>query len=48
MPFVLDGVDYCGENLPTYHEFYDKLRAGAVPSTSQTSAFETAKIFENT
>lgn len=46
MPFVLDGVDYCGENLPTYHEFYDKLRAGAVPSTSQTSAFETAKIFE--
>lgn len=46
MPFALDGVDIEPDTIPTHHEFYDKLRAGAVPSTSQTSAYEAIQIFE--
>lgn len=47
MPFAIDGTDVDSRNLPTYHEFYDKLRAGAIPNTSQTSAYEALQIFES-
>ena len=46
MPFTLDGKDHFDGELPTYHEFYDKLRAGAVASTSQTSSYAAIHTFE--
>lgn len=46
MPFTLDGKDYFDEALPSYPEFYNKLRQGADVHTSQTSAYAAIRVFE--
>lgn len=46
MPFTLDGTDYFDGELPSYPEFYNKLREGASVNTSQTSAYAAIRVFE--
>ncbi len=46
-PFSIDGTDYVddfGSSL-SYRDFYDQLRKGAIPSTSQISAFVFEQLF---
>lgn len=46
-PFSVDGTDYVddfGSSL-SYKDFYDELRKGAMPSTSQISAFVFEQVF---
>ena len=43
LDFILEGVTYHGdEEKITMGEFYDKMRAGATPTTTQVN-FETAR-----
>ena len=46
MPFTLGGKDFFDGDLPSPAEFYGALRAGAVVSTSQTSAYAAIHAFE--
>ena len=46
MPFTLGGHDYFDGPLPSPAEFYGALRAGAIASTSQTSAYAAIHAFE--
>ena len=46
MPFTVGDTDYYNASLPTYHEFYDFLRAGQIATTSQTSIYDAVKVFE--
>lgn len=46
--FIIDGdefADDCGQSIP-FDEFYDRIRAGAMPTTSQINASEFTQFFE--
>ncbi|MBQ7973108.1 MAG: DegV family protein [Lachnospiraceae bacterium] len=46
--FILDGTEYeddCGKTVP-YDEFYDKIRNGSMPTTSQINISEFIAFFE--
>lgn len=46
LTYTLDGTTYSWENpLPT-REFYDKMREGSLPTTSQVNPEQAAEIFE--
>ena len=48
MPYILDGVEYYDDNgrAGTEKEFFDKMRAGATPSTSLLSKEVYLEYFE--
>jgi DegV family protein with EDD domain len=45
MPFIIDGETYTIENM-SHREFYDKLRAGSMPTTTQATANDWTLEFE--
>ena len=48
MPYILDGVEYYDDNgrAGNEKEFFDKMRAGATPSTSLLSKEAYLEYFE--
>lgn len=46
MPFSVDGNEYFDEGLPSFPEFYGRMRDGATANTSQTSAYAAIHTFE--
>ncbi len=46
LPYTLDGVTYTRENSLPEKEFYDKMRGGSLPTTSQANPEELATFFE--
>ena len=47
LPYTIDGVTYTKENSLPEKEFYDKMRAGSLPTTSQANPEELATFFEH-
>ncbi len=47
LPYTMEGVTYTLENPMPVKEFYDKMRAGSLPTTSQVNPQEAAKMFED-
>lgn len=47
LPYTIDGVTYTKENSLSEKEFYDKMRAGSLPTTSQANPEELASFFEH-
>jgi DegV family protein with EDD domain len=45
--FCLEGVNYQGDGSMDCHEFYEKLRNGAMPTTSAANPEDTAKLFRS-
>ncbi len=46
LPYIVDGVSYGGEQKMEVKEFYDRMRGGMMPTTSQVNP-ETAKEYLN-
>lgn len=46
LPYIVDGVSYGGEQKMEVREFYDRMRNGMMPTTSQVNP-ETAKAYLN-
>ena len=46
MPFRINGKEYGRDNAMPHDEFYDLIRAGGVPTTSQTDMADAAELFE--
>lgn len=48
MAYIIDDIEYRDnyDSDEEYRNFYDKLRAGKMPKTTQLSPFETAEYFE--
>lgn len=46
LPYTLDGVTYTKENSLSEKDFYDKMRNGSLPTTSQANPEELATFFE--
>ncbi|MGN0351680.1 MAG: DegV family protein [Roseburia sp.] len=47
LPYTLDGVTYTKENSLDEKDFYDKMRNGSLPTTSQANPEELASFFEH-
>lgn len=47
LPYTLDGVTYTKENSLSEKDFYDKMRNGSLPTTSQANPEELATFFEH-
>ncbi len=47
LSYMIDGETYNQENSLPSGEFYDKMRRGSMPTTSQVNPEETRKILEN-
>lgn len=47
LPYTIEGVTYTWENSMPVKEFYDKMRAGSMPTTSQVNPEEAQIAFEN-
>lgn len=47
LSYVLDGVTYEDDNGLTGKEFYDKIREGAMPTTSQINPEQAKAVFES-
>lgn len=46
LTYTLDGITYSWENPLPVKDFYDKMRAGSLPTTSQVNPEEAAEQFE--
>lgn len=46
LPYILDGVTYTADNSLPYREFYQQMRDGKMPTTSQVNPDEARKKFE--
>lgn len=46
LSYTMDGEVYAGNNQMTAKEFYDKMRLGSMPTTSQVPPAEYVKLFE--
>ena len=47
LPYTLEGTSYTWENPMPVKEFYDKMRAGSLPTTSQANPEEAATLYES-
>ena len=47
LPYTLEGTSYTWENPMPVKEFYDKMRAGSLPTTSQANPEEAALLYES-
>ena len=47
LSYMIDGETYNQENSLPSGEFYDKMRRGSMPTTSQVNPEEARKILEN-
>ena len=47
LPYTLEGTSYTWENPMPVNEFYDKMRAGSLPTTSQANPEEAATLYES-
>ena len=47
LPYTLEGTSYTWENPMPVKEFYDKMRAGSLPTTSQANPEEAAALYES-
>lgn len=47
LPYTLEGTSYTWENPMSVKEFYDKMRAGSLPTTSQANPEEAALLYES-
>ena len=45
LSYMLDGITYSKENSLPYPEFYDKMRKGSMPTTSQVNPEEAKEKF---
>lgn len=45
MPYTIDGKEYGRTNTLSYEEFYQQLRMGAMPTTSQTDVYDAEQIW---
>ena len=46
LSYTIDGVHYTHENFMDEPEFYEKLRAGSMPTTAQVNPEEAKELFE--
>lgn len=46
LPYTIEDHTYTWENPLPVKEFYDKMRAGALPTTSQSNPEEASAMFE--
>ena len=46
LSYTIEDVTYEGDNQLDVHEFYDKLRAGSMPTTSQVNPYGARAVFE--
>ncbi len=47
LPYTLEGTSYTWEKPMPVKEFYDKMRAGSLPTTSQANPEEAALLYES-
>lgn len=47
LPYTLEGTSYTWENPMPVKEFYDEMRAGSLPTTSQANPEEAATLYES-
>lgn len=47
LPYTIDGTTYTWENPMPVKEFYDKMRSGSLPTTSQVNPQEAAALFDD-
>lgn len=47
LPYTLEGTSYTWEKPMPVKDFYDKMRAGSLPTTSQANPEETALLYES-
>lgn len=47
LPYTIEGVTYTWENSMPVKEFYDMMRGGSLPTTSQVNPVEAATLFED-
>lgn len=47
LPYTIEGATYTWENPMPVKEFYDKMRAGSLPTTSQANPQEAANLFDD-
>lgn len=47
LPYTIDGTTYTWENPMPVKEFYDKMRGGSLPTTSQVNPQEAAALFDD-
>lgn len=46
LAYIIDGGTYTWDNPMDEHEFYDKMRNGSMPTTSQVNVADAAALFE--
>lgn len=46
LSYTIDGVHYTHENFMDEPEFYEKMRAGSMPTTAQVNPEEAKELFE--
>ena len=47
LPYTLEGTSYTWEKPMPVKDFYDKMRAGSLPTTSQANPEEAALLYES-
>lgn len=47
LPYTIDGVTYTAENELDWKEFYDRMRKGSMPTTSQVNPQEAEEYFRD-
>lgn len=47
LPYTLEGISYTWEKPMPVKDFYDKMRAGSLPTTSQANPEEAALLYES-